>query len=173
MYRSHNRKYDTDYDPINQDRWRKPDTSKDIGRKAIIAQKLNDYMKGCGELKKLIDELEARARIIDKAGQMKRRKLNKPGLSAEEKQEIEARVDALRQEAESKAVTPERREELKQQIAQLRAVLSPKAGGLMQYDQDLSKQEMKELEKTISKLGIVPSIGKVIDRGQTGKDRTR
>ena len=173
MYKSHNRKYDTDHDPINQDRWRKPDTSKDIGRKAIIAQKLNDYMKGCGELEKLIDELEARARLIDSAGHFKKRHLNKPGLSAEEKQKIEAHVDALRQEAESKAVPPERREKLKQQIAQLRAVLSPKAGGLIQYDRDLSEQEMKELKKTISKLGIVPSIGKVIGRGQTGKDRTR
>ena len=173
MYKSHNRKYDIDHDPINQDRWRKPDTNKDIGRKAIIAQKLNDYMKGCGELEKLIDELEARARLIDSAGHFKKRHLNKPGVSAKEKQEIEAHADALRQEAESKAATPERRKELKQQIAQLRAVLAPKAGSLIQYDQDLSEQEMKELEKTISKLGIVPSIGKVIGRGQTGKDITR
>ena len=165
--------YDTKHDPVNQDKWRKSDTSKDIGRGAIIAKKLNDYMEACAKLEKLIDELKARARLIDSAGHFKKRHLNKPGLSAEEKQKIEAHVDALRQEAESKAVTPERRKELKQQIAQLRKKLAPEAGSLVSYERDLSVEEKKELEKTISKLGVVPSIGKVIGRGQTGKDIKR
>ena len=173
MYKSHNSKYDTDHDPINRSRWEKPDNSKDIGRKAIIAQKLADYKNGCAELEKLINELEARARLVDKAGQFRRRHLTKPGLSDEEKKDIEARVAAIRAEAESKAVTPERRKELKQQIAQLRKKLSPEAGSLVSYDRDLSEQEMKEVEQSISKLGIVPTMGKVIGRGQTGKDITR
>ncbi len=169
----HAHKYDTRYDKINRPKWEKPDTGKDIGRRAIIAKKLDSYMKGCAALGKLIDELEARTKLINSARRFEKRNLNKPGLSDKEKQEIEAHVDALRQEAESKAVSPERRKELKQQIARLRQELSPKASSLMSYDRDLSEQEMKELEKTISKLGIVPSIGKVIGRGQTGEDITR
>ena len=173
MYRSHNRKYDTDHDPINRSRWEKPDNSKDIGRKAIIAQKLDNYMKGCAELEKLINELNARAKLIDKAGQFKRRHLNKPGLSDEEKKDIEIHVDELRQEAESKSISPERRKELKQQIARLRKDLSPKASSLMSYERDLSDQEMTDVKQLVSKLGIVPTIGKVIGRGQTGRDITR
>ena len=62
MYKSHNSKYDTDHDPINRSRWEKPDNSKDIGRKAIIAQKLADYKNGCAELEKLINMVKEAAK---------------------------------------------------------------------------------------------------------------
>ena len=169
----HAHKYDTRYDRINRPTWEKPDNSKDIGRKAIIAQKLANYMKGCAELEKLIDELRARKRLIDSARHFEKRHLDKPDLSDKEKKEIEAHVDELRQEAESKVVSPERRKELKQQIAQWRKKLGPDASSLVSYAHDLSVEEMTTVENMISKLGIILTVGKVIGRGQTGKDMAR
>ena len=52
-------------------------------------------------------------------------------------------------------------------LAKSREILGQEAWSLMHlYDKRLSTEQMKEL-------GIVPTMGKVIGRGQTGKDITR
>ena len=170
----HANKCDPRYDSINRSRWEKTDTNKPSkGRNAIIAEKLQNFNKGCADLEKLLNEFKARQRLLASAKNLRMRKLKRPGLSDQEKQAVLDRIATLKQAAETKVLSQERKEELKQQIADLRAKLATLASSLRLYDRDLSVEEMKEVEKMISKLGIVPTMGRIIDRGQTGADITR
>lgn len=158
MYRSHNRKYDTDYDPINQDKWRKPNTSEHTSHNASVAKMKKDFDDGTKTLRELIlagqvaqwqEELDSMERddekeVLRKQIATAKRKLGSKGqkLITEGHKSLQNRADALREK------------------------LGSKAWSLRTYDEPVSKKIMKEL-------GIVPTMGKVIGRGQTGKDITR
>ena len=158
MYKSHNRKYDTDHDPINRSRWEKDDTSKSAGHDASVAKMKKDFDDGTKTLRELIlagqvaqwqEELDSMERddekeVLRKQIATAKRKLGSKGqeLITEGQKSLQNRADALREK------------------------LGSKAWSLRTYAEPVSPKILKEL-------GIVPTMGKVIGRGQTGQDITR
>ena len=158
MYRSHNRKYDTDHDPINRSKWEKDDTSKSAGHDAGVAKMKEDFDTGIKILRELIlahqvaqwqEELDSmehddEKEVLRKKIATAKRKLGSKGQKfiTESQKSLQNRADALREK------------------------LGSKAWSLRTYDEPVSTKILKEL-------GIVPTMGKVIGRGQTGKDITR
>ena len=158
MYRSHNRKYDTDHDPINRSRWEKDDTSKSAGHDASVAKMKKDFDDGTKTLRELIlagqvaqwqEELDSMERddekeVLRKQIATAKRKLGSKGqkLITEGQKSLQNRADAMREK------------------------LGSKAWSLRTYDEPVSPKILEEL-------GIVPTMGKVIGRGQMGKDMTR
>ena len=156
MYQSHKRKYNTDNDPIN--RVEKYDTNKSQGHDAGVAKMKKDFDAGTKTLRLLVlaqqvaqwqEELDSVEEMNDNMKTELKKKIAEakrklsPELITENPQSLQNRVDTLRKKLGSDAWS-------------LRAA----------YDQPVSSKILKEL-------GIVPTMGKVIPRGQTGKDITR
>ncbi len=158
MYRSHKRKYDTDHDPINRSRWEKDDTSKSAGHDAGVAKMKKDFDDGTKTLRELIlagqvaqwqEELDSMERDDEKEVLRKQIATAKRKLSPEGQKFITEGQKTLQNRADA-----------------LRGKLGSKAWSLRNYDEPVS-------QKILNELGIVPTMGKVIGRGQTGKDITR
>lgn len=158
MYRSHNRKYDTDPDPINRSRWEKDDTSKSAGHDAGVAKMKSDFDAGIKKLEQLMlaDQVIQCQEQLDSAER------------DDEKEILQNLIkDAKRKlSSEGRGFITEGQNSLQKRVAALREDLGSKAWSLRFYDEPVS-------EKILEKFGIVPEMGRVIDRGETGKDRTR
>ena len=159
MYRSHNRKYDTDYDPINQDRWRKPNTSEHTGHNAGVAKMKKDFDTGTQTLRDLI--------LAHQIAQWQEQ-LDSIGDSDSAKEKLQKQIEVAKRKLKPKVrnLIQEGQTSLQNRADALRKKLGSDAWSLRNYDEPVSKKIMKEL-------GIVPTMGKVIGRGQTGKDITR
>ena len=162
MYKSHNRKYDIDHDPINRSRWEKDDTSKSQGHDAGVTKMKADFDAGAKTLRQLI--------LAQQVAQWQE-ELNSLGdvdddTKAELQEKIAATKHELNKSTEGRSFITEGLDLLQQRARALREKLGSDAWSLRFYDKPVSPKILKEL-------GIVPTMGKVIGRGQTGKDITR
>jgi len=158
MYRSHNRKYDTDHDPINKKGKAKQDLFESPGHDAGVAKMKSDFDAGIKKLEQLMlaDQVIQCQEQLDFAER------------DDEKEILQNLIkDAKRKlSSEGRGFVTEGQNSLQKRVAALREDLGSKAWSLRFYDEPVS-------EKTLEKFGIVPTMGKVIGRGQTGKDITR
>jgi hypothetical protein len=152
-------RYNTDYDPINQDRWRKPNTSKHTGHDAGVAEVKKHFDTGTKTLKDLI--------FAQQVVQWQK-ELDSMEDSDDAKKGLQKQIEATKRKLspEGRDLIQESQKTLQNRADALRKKLGTYAWSLRNYDEPVSREIMKEL-------GIVPTMGKVIGRGQTGKDITR
>ena len=160
MYKSHNRKYDTDHDPINRKKRAKEDTSKSQGHDAGVAKMKADFDTGARTLRQLI--------LAQQVAQWQEELNSLEDVDDDTKTELQEKIAETERKLGSKGrdLITEGQKSLQNRADALREKLGSKAWSLRTYDEPVSPKILKEL-------GIVPTMGKVIGRGQTGKDITR